>query len=194
MHHCTFARVYSPGIALVALSETPDSAGWCSTSATEVHIGSVAPDSPLHRYIVVMLHAARLLGVDGADLPADAAAAVQTAMATGGTAAKKELDWRELETVAREQGELHAVGQPHVNSRRRLWIKWNDVPVTFKKDFDYITPKQTQVLANVRKVSVKAHRSAETALLKEFQTAVDPTYTAGAWGVVVAGEAGRGGG
>ena len=178
--------LYRSGVRLTALSETPRSGRWHSTSDTSVDIGAVVSGSPLHRYIVVMLRAALLLGVDGVDLlSADTAAAVDAALVAGGASAvaTAELDWGMLEAVARQQGELHAVGQPHVSADRRLWIRWADAPATFKKDFDYITPKQTQALARVSDASAMHHRTAEAKLLNEFKRHVDSTYSAGTWNV-----------
>ena len=172
------------GICLVALSETPHNRMWRTTKDTRVDIGTVARDSPLHRYATIMLRAAVLLGVDDTFSKATAAK-VASAMTSSSAAAaatttdKCEIDWGGLKACALWKGELHPVGRPHVDSDRPLWVLWSDAPETYRKGSDYITPRQKQALHTVREKSDVAAKAKLNALWKEFRSHVDRRYSKG---------------
>lgn len=171
------------GICLVALSETPHNGVWRTTKDTIVDIGTVVRDSPLHRYATIMLRAAVLLGVNGVSCKATAAkvaaAMTSSTAAAAATTDKCELDWGVLKTCALRKGELHPVGHPHIDSDRPLWVLWSDVPETYRTGFDYITPRQKQILHTVRERSAVAAKAKLNALWKQFQRHVHSHYSKG---------------
>lgn len=172
------------GICLVALSETPRNAMWHTTEDTVVKIGTVVQGSPLHRYALIMLRAALLLGVsgsfsEGTASKVTAAMISPAAAAAAATTSKSQLDWNVLKTCARRQGELHRVGRPHVNSDRPLWIRWSNIPESFRTGYDYITPKQTQILSQVQERSAAEAAAKLDALWKQFKLHVNPKYPKG---------------
>ena len=176
---------YRSGICLIALSETPHNGMWDITNETVVEIGTVAKDSPLHRYSTIMLRALLLVGVRGYEVTAEKVKDVEDGMVSPAAAAsattsdKRHLEWDVLEECARQQGELHPVGRPHVNSDRQLWIRWDDVPTTFRKGYDYMTPRQIQLLSKVRAESVEDSKRKMGQLLTVFQKNVSPKFSQG---------------
>ena len=150
---------------------------WVDTKDTVVEIGTVASGSALHRYLTIMYRAALLLGVRDGSKPHVQQVKISPASVT--SSGKTQIDLKVWHQTALKNGELHPVGRPHVDSDRQLWIRWDDVPQTFKENYDYITPKQNQLLHTLREKSRQDAQTKMDKLLKEFRDHVRADYTKG---------------
>ena len=62
-----------------------------------------------------------------------------------------------------------------------MWTFFEDAPESFRKEFEYVTPLQTQVLCAVRGVADAKSAAAFDDLVVLFSKHVRRNYTAGVW-------------
>ena len=138
-------------------------------------------DSPFHHYLATMRRAVHLVGlVDAENQPVAACSAAALQALLVPDAGAREVPHAALEARVRRMGELLPVGPKHTGTDRTLWMCWADAPATFREHWDYVTPKQTQVLARVADEAEAASEAAKPGLLRLFRTHVRRDYSDGA--------------